>query len=213
MVAILIWLSRVSYNFVQPWQNRPVSSADEVQIYVVNHGWHTGIILAGNQLEPELNFIQDKLGKHSFYEFGWGDKGFYQAKTITTAMTFNAILWPTDSVMHVVAFSQAPQEYFSDSEVLAMTISISGLRALNAGIAASFKKEGGGAVLPTRPGIYGNSLFFTGEGHYYATNTCNTWVAKMLAYTGAPFNSFLTLTSGGVMRQTKSVINKYASGR
>jgi len=190
------------------WDNLPLSIEDEVTIFVVNHGWHTGIVIKGNELGGELSFLEEHFGESEYYELGWGDKGFYEAKEITSLITMRAILWPTESVMHVVSLSETPLTYFPHSETIAIKVSRNGLLKLKQTLAESFSRNNG-QVIKTGQGIYGRSLFYKGEGSYYFANTCNTWTAKMLYATGAPIDSIFTLTASNVMRQSKHAVSKY----
>jgi len=171
-------------------------------IYVVSHGWHTGIVIANKDLSPDLAFIKKQLGNFAYYEFGWGDKGFYQADKITAKIALNAIFRPTPSVMHVVGLSNAPHQVFLHSETIELNISKQGLAALNEKLVSSFQYEKGNAQA-TRTGLYGKSLFFTGQGRYYLTNTCNTWTAEVLETAGLPVEATLTLTASSVMWQAQ----------
>ena len=54
-------------------------------MYVINQGWHTGLILPYESLNEEP-FIEDTLGYSPYYEFGWGDSDFYQAEKITSGI-------------------------------------------------------------------------------------------------------------------------------
>lgn len=205
LFSILI-LSGCSY--LNKWKDLPTSESEERTIFVVSHGWHTGIVIPGNELGQQLSFLKGYFGEYGYYEFGWGDKDFYQAETITSKITLQAIIWPTESVMHIAAFSTKPNEYFPSSKTVAIKVSKKGLEKLRTSIADSFRKENG-QVIQTQKGLYGRSLFFTGQGRFYITNTCNTWTARMLKTTGAPFSSFLTLTAGSVIRQSNRAVSKY----
>ena len=88
-------------------------------VHVVSNGWHTGIVVprkavVATRVLPEAADFPDA----AYLEFGWGDQGFYQADEITTGLTLNAILWPTETVMHVVALPQDISSYFSNFEYL-----------------------------------------------------------------------------------------------
>ena len=63
------------------WQALPESSEDERTIYVVSHGWHTGLILPYESLSA-LPDLEKVLGESTYYEFGWGDADFYQAEEV-----------------------------------------------------------------------------------------------------------------------------------
>ena len=44
---------------------------------------------------------------------------------------------------------------------------------------------------------------------YQIFNTCFTWVLKALETSGVPVNSFLTLATDSVIRQTKEAVTEY----
>ena len=194
----------------QDWQHLPASKEDERKIYVVSHGWHTGIVVPKQALGRQLGFLENDFVGAQYYEFGWGDKGFYQAKEITSGLTIRAIFWPTESVMHIVALPSPPQQYFTNSETIEVKISSDGMEKLVNAISNSFRRNDPGNVLKTDSGLYGQSLFYEGKGRYYMTNTCNSWVARMLNSAGVPIRTILTLTAGSVMGQTRNAVSKYA---
>jgi len=190
------------------WNHLPINTENEVTVFVVNHGWHTGIVIKGGELGEALFFLEEQLGKSEYYELGWGDKGFYEAEEITSLVTINAIFWPTESVMHVVSLPMSPLKYFPQSEIITMHVSIVGLSKLKQAISDSFRRDNG-RVIQTGQGIYGNSLFYKGKESYYFANTCNTWTAKMLNEAGAPIDSNFTFTASSVMRQSARAVSKY----
>lgn len=204
MAAIL-----VNCNSIKSWKNSPKTKEDETYIYVVSHGWHTGVVILQENIGEELQFFNRYFGISPYYEIGWGDKGFYEAEEITTKITFQALFIPTESVLHVVAVSKDPRNYFSNSEIIRIPISKNAHRILNQTIYNSFQTNEKGEVIKTRRGIYGNSYFFAGNGFYYITNTCNTWTARILEKSGLPISSFLTLTARSVMSQSKEAIESY----
>ncbi len=57
------------------WQALPESSEDERTIYVVSHGWHTGLILPYESLSA-LPDLEKVMGESPYYEFGWGEADF-----------------------------------------------------------------------------------------------------------------------------------------
>ncbi len=58
------------------------------EIFVVSHGWHTGFVIPSGDINPEIPELKARFGDTVYIEFGWGDKGFYQAKEITSGLTF-----------------------------------------------------------------------------------------------------------------------------
>ncbi len=187
------------------WKYPPENSNDKISIYVVSHGWHTGIILPNHQ-STSLSFLSDYFDQSiKWFEFGWGDKGFYQANEITTGLTLKAIFLPTESVMHVVGTKSDPLQSFPDSQLTELIISHKTLNVLEEFIDKSFKKDEKLNPVYLKTGLYGNSRFFVGKGNYYLFRTCNSWTARALKKSGVPISSFLKLTSDSVMDQLSAI--------
>jgi uncharacterized protein (TIGR02117 family) len=191
------------------WKHLPERNIDETFIYIVSHGWHTGVLIAKENLGEDLKFFQEHLGNNPFYEIGWGDKGFYEAEEITTKITLQALFIPTPSVLHIVSVPSNPEDYFSNSDVIKIPISKKAHTILNQTILKTFQLNAMGEKIKTRRGLYGNSYFFVAKGSYYITNTCNTWTARILEEAGLPFSSFLTLTARSIMSQATDAVKSY----
>ena len=210
VVATLAVLGMGGCAYFKDWEQLPATKQDERTVHIVSHGWHTGIVVAREDLNEELRAVTQQLGDAAFYEFGWGDKAFYQSDDPGIGIMFRAVFLPTPSTMHVVAVPEEPAKYFDSSESLTLHVSSGGLDAMIQSIAASFAKDAQGKSLATLPGLYGHSFFFDANGSYYFGNTCNTWTVRMLRRAGVPTTTFLTQTAGSVMRQGKWAIEKYS---
>ena len=168
-------------------------------ISIVNHGWHTGFVIPSNDIVKKLPQLKDRFGDKPYLEFGWGDKGFYQAKEITTGLIIKAILWPTDSVMHVVAVPELAEAYFPHSEVIEICLTKRSYNRLLEFIRRSFELDELNKITPLQKGIYGDSQFYKGAGKYYFMNTCNKWTAKGLKSAGMDVYPGFKLTAESVM--------------
>lgn len=175
------------------------SPGENTKIFIVSHGWHTGIILPFDKIALELPRLKDRFGATPFIEIGWGDKGFYQSKEITTDVALQATFWPTEAVIHAVAVPLSPQSYFPGSEVQEVCLSGQAYASLNKFIANSFFRQKNGDVVIQRDGLYGDSQFYTGVGKYYLMNTCNKWTAKGLKSAGLDINPTFKLSADSVM--------------
>ena len=169
------------------------------EVYVVSHGWHTGFVIPAPEIQRVIPELERRFGNTPYIEFGWGDKGFYQAKETTLGLTLRAIFWPTESVVHSVAVPQKVEEYFSNSEVTKLCLSDGELSALIGFISSSFYRDKSGNLLELQKGIYGDSKFYSGVGDFYLMNTCNRWTAKGLKSIGMDISPKLKLTAGSVM--------------
>ena len=168
-------------------------------VYVVSHGWHTGFVIPAPEIQGVIPELERRFGNTPYIEFGWGDKGFYQAKETTLGLTLRAIFWPTESVVHSVAVPQKVEEYFSNSEVAKLCLSDGELSALIGFISRSFFRDKSGNLLELQKGIYGDSQFYSGVGDFYLMNMCNRWTAKGLKSIGMDISPTLKLTAGSVM--------------
>ena len=155
-----------------------------------------------------LPFLAEDVRGGEYVEIGWGDERFYQAQTVTAGLALRAILWPTSSVLHVVAFQGPPQRYFSQSKVVELSVTQAGYRDLLAFVARSFTRTSDNALIRLGPGLYGDSWFYHAEGVFHAFNTCNTWVAEAIEKTGYPISSRTTLTAQDVLSQLRRSSNR-----
>jgi uncharacterized protein (TIGR02117 family) len=193
------------------WRYLPATRGEERTIHVVSHGWHTGIILSRRDLDERFGFLDRHLGQSPYYEFGWGEADFYQAERNTVMLALKALFWVNDTVMHVVAVTSAPEAYFPGERVVELRVSKTGLSRLERSLHASFRFDGNGRPYPLGRGLYGDSRFFRGEGHYLFTNTCNRWTARMLSAAGVPMDTLFTLLPGSVIRQAEKAGQRYAA--
>ncbi|SFD13664.1 TIGR02117 family protein [Pragia fontium] len=179
------------------------------QAYIVSHGWHTGIIVPAKKMNVYVPSLSDRFSDGNWYEFGWGDKGFYQAQEVTSGLTLQAMFWSSGAVMHVVSVPTNPQQFFRESDVFGIQLTDNQLNSLMRFIANSFEKDEQEKIIPLKRGIYGNSQFYAAVGRYYILNTCNKWTAKGLKSAGMDISPTFKLTSSSVMDYLKdNQVNK-----
>jgi uncharacterized protein (TIGR02117 family) len=161
--------------------------------------------LPAKQIQRKIPELQQRFPGVPYLEFGWGDKGFYQAKEITSGLTLRAIFWPTQSVVHAVAVTKNPYVFFPESEIEILCLSDGEFSSLLKFVANSFYRDENGAVMELKNGLYGDSQFYKGVGDYYLMNTCNKWTAKGLKSAGMDIVATFKLTAGSVMGYVKDV--------
>ena len=179
------------------------ATVGQEEIFIVNHGWHTGIVVPAKKIQNQLPKLRERFGDIPYIEFGWGDKDYYQAKEITSGLTLNAILWPTESVIHAVAVPEKADKYFANSVVEILCLSGREYSSLLRFISESFYKDEHGEILELKGGIYGNSQFYKGVGNFYLMNTCNKWTAKGLKSAGIDISPTFKLTADSIMDYLK----------
>ena len=173
------------------------------QVYVVSHGWHTGVVVPSKHAILGIPELGKRFNNTSYIEFGWGDKGFYQAKEITIGLTLQAIFLPTESVVHAVGINQDVHTYFPNSDIELLLLTEREISLLVTFISGSLARDKDNSLIATQVGIYGNSQFYKGIGDYYLMNTCNKWTAKSLKSFGMDISPIFKLTSGSIMDYLK----------
>lgn len=177
----------------------------DLPVYVVSHGWHTGIAVDRDLAVRSLPALKEEFSRPGYIEFGWGDARYYQAEEKTRMLALRAILFPTDAVLHVAAVPMDPERFFPGSEIGRLLVTDQGMQKLLSFIGDSFKRDGNGRPIRTGRGLYGQSSFYRATGSFHAFNTCNTWTAKALRKAGFPVKTRLTVTAEEVMDQVREL--------
>jgi uncharacterized protein (TIGR02117 family) len=182
-------------------------SGEETKIYLLNHGWHTGIVIPADDIQQKLPELKDRYGTAAYIEFGWGDEEYYQAKEITSGLTLKALFWPTSAVVHTAAKNDSFYTYFPAGNILAIDLNRNGYASILQYISNSFYKDKQDKIIELNPGIYGNSQFYKGIGVYYLINTCNRWTAKALKSGGMDLKPIFNLTANRTMKSARKYAN------
>ena len=170
-------------------------------VYVIQHRFHTGFAVHRKFLDKNrLGKVLDEFRGYQYLEIGWGDKEFYMASGDNYWLAVRALLWPTDTTMHVVGFNRLPQERFAYSEIVAIPLTEDKLAELNSFIADSFA-----SFESLRVGLYGPSYFYPGTGSFHLFRTCNVWTAEGLAAAKLDISPAFSFTARSVLDQSAKV--------
>lgn len=165
------------------------------RLYVVNHGWHTGIIVDAGLLEKYIQPIPSVTENSRFVEFGWGDEMFYRAPAISVWLAIRALFWPTDSVMHISGIHYDPLLYYRHSELESIIVTKAQFDNILRFIAESFERDSHGNMIRLDDG----DRFYRARGQYHLFYTCNSWVMDALSSAGITDQLLPTLTADGAM--------------
>ncbi|MBL22478.1 MAG: hypothetical protein CMM48_01115 [Rhodospirillaceae bacterium] len=175
------------------------------QIYVTNHGFHTGIVLPLRDFDPQRTLGTAYFNNRNWIEIGWGDAAFYQASGEDYWLGAKALFTPTEAIMHVHAFLAPPPDRFSASEIVGVKLTEVGYRRMIARIRATFTRGKDGRAVPVNRGLYGVSYFYKAEGTYSIFYTCNSWTADVLADAGVDIDPGASKRASSVMEQLREV--------
>lgn len=161
---------------------RTASAGEVYVIYVSSNGWHTGIVVAADDIPthkiPEAADFPDA----TFLEFGWGDADFYPEPEAGLFAAIGAA-FPGPAVMHVSALTARPSEFFTDVEEIELELGTEDFVSLVDYLHESFARDSG-RVVASAQGLYSFSKFYPAIGRFSLTNTCNTWTARGLEVAG-----------------------------
>jgi len=191
----------------------PAAGAPVHTVFVVNHGYHTGLVIPREALAKvaaarghvALVAVTTRFVGFPWLEIGWGDEGFYRlaptAASVTAGLALRALFRPGNpSVLHVVGGSGEPAAMFTHSDVLRIDVSEAGFERMIALLDATFARDADGRIADDLGrGIYGPSLFYRAVGAFNLLNVCNHWVARLLDAAGLPTAPLLATLPPGLL--------------
>jgi len=173
-------------------------------VYLVSHGWHAGLVLRRADIPPDAWAAQAELPAGEYLEIGWGDRDYYRSPDPSWGTTLKAALWPTASVLHLVALDGPVPAYFPRSEIIAIPLSTPGLARLSRYIDASYQRDAAGRTVLLGPGLYGRSRLYLSRETYHLLNTCNVWTARALRTAGCPISPGTTLSVDALLSRARA---------
>lgn len=177
-------------------------------IYVHEAGWHAGLIVSVSEVPRALWPEIEAFAGYRYVRVGWGDKDFYPAPDFNLWFALKALFWPTASVLHIVAFDEAPAAFYPGSDLIALPVSAAGFRRLCRFVHASYAHDAQGKPVVLGPGLYGVSRFYLSDLSYHALRTSNVWTAQALELAGVPVRPALAPTSEMLFWQLRGIEGK-----
>lgn len=194
----------------------PDRSDRAVDIYVVSHGYHSGLAIrrdalarassrgGGGQRAGVLGTIVHRFAAYPWVEVGWGEARVYRqvpaVEDLTVSLVLSALFRPGNgSVLHVVGLTGTPPEMFPNADIERVALSQEGFENLVVRLAETFSLKEDGFPSELGPGLYGPSLFFRANGQFHIFNVCNHWTARLLSAAGVPTSPVLATLPAGLL--------------
>lgn len=155
-------------------------------LYVVNHGWHTGLVIRRGDIPDGLWPEQRQAPPGEYLEVGWGQREFYQTRDPSLLQALGAALWPAPSILHLVGFNGPVAVRFPYSEVVALQLDAAAMTRVAQYISDAYERNAAGGIIRMGQGLYGDSRFFAGREKFHLFRTCNVWTARALRLAGCP---------------------------
>jgi hypothetical protein len=141
-----------------------VSSLDRrdegaVSVWVLDHGWHTAIVLRRADVEPALWPEVEDFPEATFVEVAWGDRDFYMAPSPSAWLGIRAAMRTRGSVLHVVGFDRPIAATFPGAEIVELHVPPRGFARLTLFVSDEHARDGSARAIPLAPGLHGVSAF------------------------------------------------------
>lgn len=198
--------------------SRAPTPADEsgeatATIRVVSHGWHTGIVIARDDI-PAASWPEHRLLPPArFLEVGWGDRAFYQAAAPGAGLALSAAFGSEGAVLHLVGLDRAPGGPAASAEVVVIDLPASGLDVLARFVSAGYARDAEGRPVDLGPGLAPLSRFYAATGRYSLLHNCNNWVAEALQAAGCPMTPGWAVTADNLIAQARSCAERAGRAR
>ncbi len=191
IVCLILLYPFINLIGLIPVNNDFKATPDGVEIFVISNAVHADLVMP---IRHETIDWRERFPSECFVgntddathvAIGWGDKGFFLETPTWADLKFStaarALLWPSDSCMHVV-FTDT--EYLSD-DARSIVVSADEYERLVQFIQSSFCVDDDGANIQISGFAYStNDAFFEALGSYHCVNTCNTWAGRAMRSTG-----------------------------
>src|SRR5215510_9811267 len=106
----------------------PLQDQEEPKlVYVVSHGWHTGIVVKRDDVDAHLWPEKDDFPEALYLEVGWGDHDFYRTPGAGLGILLQAALASPASVLFAIGIPITVTAYFPRSDIIAIPLSHRGL--------------------------------------------------------------------------------------
>lgn len=176
----------------------PSDDSEIVEVQMVRHGWHVGLILPVNEIFVEVMPTDLHLrDSHRYIEIGWGDRAYYMDDSPGIWTTLKGGIWPTRSVIHLAAFTREPLQHL---ERISLELSSEGYRSMLKEMLTYFTITEG-RVEMLGEGLYGDARFYASDPRYTVFRNSNKWAVRQLGHAGVPLRPAWVIFAATAMRQ------------
>ena len=162
-----------------------------VEIYVVSHGYHSGLVIPREALfrltergnrgpkVDSLGKVAGRFAAYSWIEIGWGEARFYRevptVGALTVRLALSALFRPgNESVLHVVGLTGTPREAFRDSDTRTARTLAGRVRKTRRAPPRELCQDRGQACRTNSARALRPSLFYRANGSFTSSTSATT---------------------------------------
>ena len=184
------------------------SNDHKYQVYIVQAGWHTGIVLETADIPFNIFKEAQPYTRDKYLDVSWGEEKYYQIPEPGIFVSASTILWPTRAVVSMTAYSRKIKNYYRKPIIIEITVTKEAYFALCNFLSDAFQRDKTGKIIPST--FYRDSSgFFLAKRKYSMFRTCNTWVALALKRSGLDISPFMLVTSRQLFRRLNKLGNTH----
>lgn len=203
LFLLIIYLSCASPGKKQS-KHDTLSSGKHYTIYVVNNNLHTGILIPVISESAQTITALKNFSEYKYTDFGWGEENVYQSPVDTFCMDAKAILLVNSSVVRVEGHNESIESIVRWSDfTVKFSLTVEQFQLLCKFINDSFFQTSGSEPVISSEKSSGRIIFFRSVHNYHLFNTCNTWVANALEFSGLEVSGSVIITASGLYKAIK----------
>ncbi|HEV7801872.1 MAG TPA: DUF2459 domain-containing protein [Burkholderiales bacterium] len=173
-------------------------------VFVVGHGYHTGLIVRARDL-PDAWPARGDFPSAEFLELGWGARDYYPVDDPGLWRAFRALFTPSASTVNVVPREGLLTRSLRDSEIVELRVPDERFAHTLEYLRQSYTldRDGRAAIVPA--GARQEGRFYESPLVFHALSNCNMWVARALESAGLPVDPRMAMTAGLLLRQVRAL--------
>ena len=172
-------------------------------VFIVHDAWHSAVVIRTADISAAVLPEMKDFPSAEYLEFSWGDRDYFTAPDGGLGLALKAAFWSSGSVLHVVGFRDTMKNTFPSADIIELVLSDDGFQRLIKFISDSFSRPHPPTPADPRPGLFPNGRFYSAEGKFSISRTCNTWVAEALRAAGLPISPSYVITAGNLDNQVR----------
>ena len=200
-VAVFQLLTACSAPIMQVDSDPPGNN--HKRVFVVHNNWHAVLVVRKADLSQALVPEQVHFPEAEYLEIGWGDRDYFPATEESVGLALRAAFWSRGSVLHLVGFRGAVEDYFTGGEIVELALSPEAFQRLSQFVSASFARPDPSIPAQSQPGLVAAGRFYPAAGRFSILRTCNTWIAEALKSAGLDISPGDVITAASLARQVR----------
>jgi len=172
-------------------------------VFIVHDAWHSAVVIRTADISAAVLPEMKDFPSAEYLEFSWGDRDYFPAPDGGLGLMLKAAFWSSGSVLHVVGFRDTVEKTYPGAEIVEIVLSEESSQGLIKFISDTFSRPHSPTPAEPRPGLFPNGRFYSAEGKFSISRTCNTWVAEALRAGGLPISPSYVITAGNLDNQVR----------